>query len=46
MAYEFENMSIMGQRTLLRLWKEIEKEVEKCKNIYFKNIKDNEGVLN
>ena len=46
MTYEFENMSIMGQRTLLRLWKEIEKEVEKCKNIYFKNIKDNEGVLN
>jgi hypothetical protein len=46
MAYEFENMTEYGQRTLLKLWNEIEKEVEKCKRVYFQNIKPNNEVKN
>jgi hypothetical protein len=46
MAYEFENMTEYGQRTLLKLWNEIEKEVEKCKRVYFQNIKQNDEVKN
>ena len=46
MAYEFDNMSEYGQKTLLRLWQEIEKEIEKCKRVYFQNIKNDEEILN
>jgi hypothetical protein len=46
MAYEFENMTEYGQRTLLKLWNEIEREVEKCKRVYFQNIKQNDEVKN
>ena len=46
MAYEFENMSIMGQRTLLRLWKEIEKEVEKEKfTVQIQNMSSTESPI-
>ena len=36
MAHEYENMTDYGKRCVLRLWKEIEMEIEKCKRVYFR----------
>ena len=46
MAHEYENMTDYGKRCVLRLWKEIEMEIEKCKRVYFQNIKQDDEVRN